>query len=181
MSTIEQEAYKVLIQEPYILNIAGENIKFRQAHLEDLQHISAIVSELPNLNEIDDELNKNADVPQLIDSFKYARKLGDIIMVTAEIEVNVEIDRSSIKKTFFKTKEEIYQDKYNELYNKLYLEEKARIENAVYRKASVVTIWAIVQQILKMNHVFFYQNTIAFLKGMNHLKPTKETVQKVPS
>lgn len=173
MSTIEQQAYEILNQSKYTLNISGQDISFRYATLNDLQKISAIASKLPILNEIDKSEDNNADIPQVVDAFKYAKDLGDIIMVTAEI--NVELDKSKVKRTLLKSKDEVYEERLKELYDA----EKRRIENIIYNQASTINIWVAVQQILKNNHVFFYQNTITFLKGMNQMKPTKETDQTV--
>ncbi|MBK5722423.1 hypothetical protein JGH11_16220 [Dysgonomonas sp. Marseille-P4677] len=176
MSTIEQQVNDILSNRKYSLNIAGENVTFRMATLQDLEDISAIVSELPIFKEIiQNEDNSSEETWQIIDAFKYAKKLGDIIKITVDPDINIELDRDKVKGTLLKTKDQIYQEKYNDLYDKLYKQEIKRINDLIYRKANIMDVWVTVQLILKNNHVFFYQNTITFLKGMNLLKPTKET------
>lgn len=176
MSTIEQQVNDILSNRKYNLNIAGENVTFRMATLQDLEDISAIVSELPIFKEIiQNEENSSEEVWQIIDAFKYAKKLGDIIKVTVDPDIHVELERDKVKGTLLKTKEQVYQEKYNDIYNKIYKQEVKRIDDLIYKKANVMDIWITVQLIFKNSHVFFYQKSITFLNGMNLLKPTKET------
>jgi len=154
MATIEQQAYDILSEEKYKITIAGQEISFRYATLDDLEKISAISSKLPLFDEIDKSEDKDADVPQIVDAFKYAKDLGKIIIVSAEYrsECRIRLIRPVI--SYF---------------------HKRKLLKTIYKKAKILDIWAAVQQIMKNNHVFFYQNTITFLKGMNQLKATKET------
>lgn len=158
--TDEQKVYGALSQSNYNINIKGQNLSFRYATLDDLQKISALVSQLPKLNEIGKDDNINADIPQLIESFGCAGILSDIILVTANSEV---------------TEGNIFQRWYKSIL------EKNKVKKLIKRGLNIIEVYITVQQIFKENHVFFYQDTITFLKGMNMLKPTKETDQTVHS
>jgi len=165
--TIEQKAYEVLTNEYYTLIIGGEELKFRYATLDDLQKISAMASALPNIK------SDTNDAEQIFESFKYADQLVEIILLT--VFIDVKIDKRTIKRSYLKSAEEIYREIYNKEYT-------ARLEEIrqLISKVKIIESWATIQSILKNNHVFFYLDIIASLKGTNILKPTKEMSQTAP-
>lgn len=149
VETFEEGVYQMLSSERYSLQVGGKDVVFRYATLDDLQKLSALVSTLPKYEKL---ASGGGELSQLIDSFSNVDRVVEIVLLTAVVEVECSWWRRARGRRA----------------------ERRRLEQLV-RELNSVELFAVVQQLMKRNHLFFYQNTITFLRGMSHLKPTKET------
>lgn len=153
--TEEKKVLEVLEQREYPIQIGGEKVYLRPATLSDMQQISALTSDLPIPEVYPQGTPDHVAVPPVIKELKYAKVLAEIISMSAVYKSKFKLPR----------------------WIKSFLDNRAKkkVFRLAYSEASITEIHNVVGQIFLNSHVFFYQDCITILKGINQIKPTKET------
>lgn len=155
--TEEKKVLDVLEQREYPIQLGGEMVYLRPATSSDMQQISALSSELPIPEVYPQGTPDHIAVPPVIKELKHAKTLAEIISISAVYKTNIKFPR----------------------WIRSILNNRARKRafNLAYYEASMIDIHKAVGCIFSNSHVFFYQDCITILKGINQIKPTKETDQ----
>jgi hypothetical protein len=152
--TQEQDTYNVLSQQSFSIVLGGREIKLRPATLNDIQKMSAEASVIPSSEQ--SEEGGQQEIAQFVENGKYAKNIARIISFAAH-------PKSALPTRFLRNLHIGWQ--------------RRRIFRLAYSEADNVEIFLALQLVLKAAHPFFLQNIIISLKGMNSLKPTRETAQ----
>ncbi|SHG31722.1 hypothetical protein [Dysgonomonas macrotermitis] len=155
--TEEKKVIEVLEQREFSIQLGGETVYLRPATLSDMQQISALTSDLPIPEIYPQGTPDHIALPPVIKELKYSKTLAEIISISA-------VYKSKLK--FPKWIKSILNNRA-----------RKKVFELAYREASIKEIHNVTGQLFLNSHVFFYQDCITILKGINQIKPTKETDQ----